>query len=62
MATLAALGILAGLALLPPVAVYYVCGWRQYRGLRLPTAANPGIFSGGIIGESRWRLSNTETC
>jgi hypothetical protein len=25
----------------------------KYRGLRLPTAANPGIFSGGIVGESK---------
>jgi hypothetical protein len=25
----------------------------KYRGLTLPTAANPGIFSGGIIGDSK---------
>jgi hypothetical protein len=25
----------------------------KYRGLGLPTAANPGIFSGGVIGESK---------
>jgi len=37
----------------PPVVLY--CLWLgiKYRGLRLPTAANPGIFSGGIVGESR---------
>ena len=37
----------------PPVALY--CLWLalKYRGLTLPTAANPGIFSGGIIGESK---------
>jgi membrane protein DedA with SNARE-associated domain len=37
----------------PPVAVY--CAWLaiKYRGLTLPTAANPGIFSGGIVGESK---------
>jgi membrane protein DedA with SNARE-associated domain len=37
----------------PPVAMY--CLWLaiKYRGLTLPTAANPGIFSGGIVGESK---------
>jgi len=37
----------------PPVALY--CLWlaTKYRSLTLPTAANPGIFSGGIIGESK---------
>jgi membrane protein DedA with SNARE-associated domain len=37
----------------PPVAIY--CLWLaiKYRGLTLPTAANPGIFSGGIVGESK---------
>src|SRR5439155_3397854 len=37
----------------PPVAIY--CLWLavKYRGLMLPTAANPGIFSGGIVGESK---------
>jgi membrane protein DedA with SNARE-associated domain len=37
----------------PPVALY--CLWLalKYRGLTLPTAANPGIFSGGIVGESK---------
>jgi len=37
----------------PPVGIY--CAWLalRYRGLTLPTAANPGIFSGGIVGESK---------
>jgi membrane protein DedA with SNARE-associated domain len=37
----------------PPVALY--CLWLalKYRGLALPTAANPGIFSGGMVGESK---------
>jgi membrane protein DedA with SNARE-associated domain len=37
----------------PPVAVW--CLWLalKYRGLTLPTVANPGMFSGGIVGESK---------
>ena len=37
----------------PPVVIY--CLWLavKYRGLSLPTAANPGIFSGGLVGESK---------
>jgi membrane protein DedA with SNARE-associated domain len=37
----------------PPVGAY--CLWLalKYRGLGLPTAANPGIFSGGVVGESK---------
>src|SRR6185369_16027554 len=37
----------------PPVAIY--CLWLavKYRGLTLPTASNPGIFSGGMVGESK---------
>src|SRR5215472_15596490 len=37
----------------PPVGVY--CLWLaiKYRGLGLPTAANPGMFSGGVVGESK---------
>lgn len=37
----------------PPVAIY--CLWLsiKHRGLTLPTAANPGIFSGGLVGESK---------
>jgi membrane protein DedA with SNARE-associated domain len=37
----------------PPVGIY--CAWLalKYRGLSVPTAANPGIFSGGMVGESK---------
>jgi len=40
----------------PPVAMY--CLWLaiKHRGLTLPTAANPGIFSGGIVGESKMAM------
>ena len=36
-----------------PVGIY--CAWLalKYRGLTVPTAANPGIFSGGMVGESK---------
>jgi membrane protein DedA with SNARE-associated domain len=37
----------------PPVAVYYLWLALKYRSVMLPTAANPGIFSGGIVGESK---------
>jgi membrane protein DedA with SNARE-associated domain len=37
----------------PPVAIYYLWLAVKYRGAMLPTAANPGIFSGGIVGESK---------
>jgi membrane protein DedA with SNARE-associated domain len=37
----------------PPVAIYYVWLAVKYRSALLPTAANPGIFSGGIVGESK---------
>src|SRR5258705_1050010 len=37
----------------PPIGIY--CAWLvlKYRGLTVPTAANPGIFSGGMVGESK---------
>jgi len=37
----------------PPVGIY--CAWLalKYRGLTVMTAANPGIFSGGMVGESK---------
>jgi membrane protein DedA with SNARE-associated domain len=40
----------------PPVGIY--CLWLaiKYRGLGVPTAANPGMFSGGIIGESKAQI------
>jgi len=37
----------------PPVAIYYLWLAVKYRGLTLPTAANPGTFSGGVVGESK---------
>jgi hypothetical protein len=37
----------------PPVAIYFLWIAIKYRGAMLPTAANPGIFSGGIVGESK---------
>lgn len=37
----------------PPVAVYCVWLAIKYRGITLPTTANPGIFSGGMVGESK---------
>jgi len=36
-----------------PVAIYYFWLALRYRGLLLPTAANPQIFSGGMVGESK---------
>ncbi len=40
----------------PPVGIY--CAWLalKYRGLNVPTAANPGIFSGGMVGESKMAI------
>src|SRR5436189_913631 len=40
----------------PPVGIY--CAWLalKYRGLTVPTAANPGIFSGGMVGESKMAI------
>jgi membrane protein DedA with SNARE-associated domain len=42
----------------PPVGIY--CAWLalKYRGLAVATAANPGIFSGGIVGESKIGILN----
>jgi membrane protein DedA with SNARE-associated domain len=37
----------------PPVVIYFVWLALKHRGLTLPTAANPGIFSGGMVGESK---------
>ncbi len=38
----------------PPVALW--CLWLavKHRGLTLPTSANPGIFAGGVVGESKF--------
>src|SRR5206468_7881296 len=37
----------------PPVGIYSAWLALKYRGLTVPTAANPGIFSGGMVGESK---------
>lgn len=37
----------------PPVALYCVWLAIKYRGVSLPSAANPGIFTGGLVGESK---------
>jgi hypothetical protein len=37
----------------PPVAIYCVWLSIKYRGLTVATASNPGIFSGGLVGESK---------
>jgi membrane protein DedA with SNARE-associated domain len=42
----------------PPVAIYCLRLAVKYRGLMLPTAANPGIFSGGVVGESKMATLN----
>ena len=43
----------------PPVAIY--CFWLaiKYRGLTLPTTANPRIFSAGVVGESKMAILQT---
>lgn len=40
----------------PPVVVNYLRLAVKYRGLGLPVAANPGIFSGGLVGESKYAM------
>ena len=37
-----------------PVVVYYVCLAVRYRGFSVPTSANPGMETGGFIGESKY--------
>jgi membrane protein DedA with SNARE-associated domain len=37
----------------PPVAIYCVWLAIKYRSLTVATASNPGIFSGGLVGESK---------
>jgi membrane protein DedA with SNARE-associated domain len=39
----------------PPVALHYLWLMIKYRGAMLPTISNPGIFSGGIVGESKMK-------
>jgi hypothetical protein len=36
-----------------PVAAYYLRLALRYRSLTLPSSANPGMFSGGLVGESK---------
>lgn len=45
----------AGLFYLPVVGQYLRLAWR-HRSLTLPTAANPGIEFGGMVGESKFAL------
>jgi len=37
----------------PPVALHYLWLTLKYRTFTAPTSANPGIFAGGIVGESK---------
>lgn len=39
-----------------PVALYYFCLAVRFRSLTLPTAANPSIYSGGMIRESKSQI------
>jgi membrane protein DedA with SNARE-associated domain len=39
-----------------PVAAYYVWLAIRYRGFSVPTSANPGIATGGFIGESKCEI------
>src|SRR5262249_8377345 len=39
-----------------PVAVYYMWLAVRYRSFSLPTSANPGIATGGFIGESKYEI------
>src|SRR6266496_372671 len=41
-----------------PVGVYYLWLAIRYRGFSVPTAANPGIGTGGFIGESKFEILN----
>lgn len=41
-----------------PVAFHYVRLAAKHRGLTLPTCANPGMFTGGLIGESKFATLN----
>src|SRR5438876_4909153 len=39
-----------------PVALYYFWLAVRYRSLSLPTAANPGMATGGFVGESKYEI------
>ncbi|PYJ92003.1 MAG: hypothetical protein DME62_14405 [Verrucomicrobia bacterium] len=41
-----------------PVGVYYLWLAIRYRGFSVPTAANPGMATGGFIGESKLEILN----
>jgi membrane protein DedA with SNARE-associated domain len=41
-----------------PVGVYYVWLAIRYRGFSVPTSANPGMETGGFIGESKLEILN----
>jgi len=41
-----------------PVGIYYAWLAIRYRGLSVPTAANPAIGTGGFIGESKFEILN----
>jgi membrane protein DedA with SNARE-associated domain len=42
-----------------PVAFHYLWLSIRYRGFTVPSAANPGIFSGGLVGESKFDILKT---
>ena len=39
-----------------PVAVYYIWLAIRYRGFTVPTSANPGMVTGGFVGESKYEI------
>ena len=45
-----------------PVAVYYAWLAIRHRGFSLPTAANPGMTTGGFIGESKLEILDQLRC
>jgi len=51
-----ALGVLAGVAVLHPGGRLLSVAGDSHRGLSGPTSANPGIATGGFIGESKLEM------
>jgi membrane protein DedA with SNARE-associated domain len=45
-----------------PVGIYYAWLAIRHRGLGVPTSANPGITTGGFIGESKLEILNQLRC
>jgi membrane protein DedA with SNARE-associated domain len=41
-----------------PVGVYYIWLAIRYRGFNVPTSANPGMATGGFVGESKLEILN----